>query len=260
MADRSLNAPESKSWWPGAATSARLCLPYPFCTVTSSETPGEYPGSTPVVQVPQPVDSRCASKTKSSPGRKFGLSFPVLITIELPDLASQTRFNLARWSEILADPELAKLPYRIETDQHGNLVMSPPPAPLHGQRQVDVALLLRQLLPKGRTLSECPVSTAAGVKAIDVAWLAPERTENIPRLALFERAPDICVETPFPFQFCRRDRPETRSLFRRRRRRGLDLQLRRIDVLFCRSSSSANFYFRALSGVPRPDSLNILHF
>ena len=116
----------------------------------------------------------------------------------LPDLASQTRFNLARWSEILADPELAKLPYRIETDQHGNLVMSPPFAPLHGQRQVDVALLLRQLLPKGRTLSECPVSTAAGVKAIDVAWLAPERTENIPRLALFERAPDICVEILSP--------------------------------------------------------------
>ena len=122
----------------------------------------------------------------------------VPITIELPDLAPQTRFNLARWSEILADPQLAKLPYRIETDQHGYLVMSPPSAPLHGQRQVDVALLLRQLVPKGRTLSECPVSTAAGVKAIDVAWLAPERTENIPRLTLFERAPDICVEILSP--------------------------------------------------------------
>ena len=76
--------------------------------------------------------------------------------------------------------------------------MSPPPAPLHGQRQVDVALLLRQLLPKGRTLSECPVSTAAGVKAIDVAWLAPERTENIPRLALFERAQQTSISVLCP--------------------------------------------------------------
>jgi len=66
----------------------------------------------------------------------------VPITIELPDLASQTRLNLARWTAILADRELAKLPYRIETDQHGHLLMSPPPAPLHGQRQVEVALLL----------------------------------------------------------------------------------------------------------------------
>lgn len=128
----------------------------------------------------------------------FTVLFVVPITIELPDLASQTRFNLARWSEILADPQLAKLPYRIETDQYGYLVMSPPPAPLHGQRQVEVALLLRQLLPNGRTLSECPLSTAGGVKAIDVAWLAPGRTENIPRLALFERAPDICVEILSP--------------------------------------------------------------
>jgi Uma2 family endonuclease len=120
------------------------------------------------------------------------------ITIELPDLASQTKFNLARWTAILADPELAKLAYRIETDQHGYLLMSPPPAPLHGQRQVDVALLLRQLLPNGRTLSECPVSTAGGVKAVDVAWLAPDRLENIRELTLFERAPEICVEILSP--------------------------------------------------------------
>jgi len=44
----------------------------------------------------------------------------VPITIELPDLASQTTFNLARWIEILADPELARLPYRIETDRLGH--------------------------------------------------------------------------------------------------------------------------------------------
>ena len=45
------------------------------------------------------------------------------ITIELPDLNSQTRFNLNRWAEILADPVLAKLPNRIETDRHGHILM-----------------------------------------------------------------------------------------------------------------------------------------
>jgi len=35
----------------------------------------------------------------------------VPITIELTDLTAQTRFNLARWTEILADPGLAKLSY-----------------------------------------------------------------------------------------------------------------------------------------------------
>ena len=138
----------------------------------------------------------------------------------------------------------------IETDQHGYLVMSPPPAPLHGQRQVDVALLLRQLVPKGRTLSECPVSTAAGVKAIDVAWLAPGRTENIPRLTLFERAPDICVEILSPSNSAAEIDQKRALYFEAGADRGLDLQPRRIDVLFCRSWSSTNLCFCALPGVP----------
>ena len=114
------------------------------------------------------------------------------ITIELPDLDSQTQFNLARWAEILGDPTLARLPYRIETDQHGHILMSPPPAPIHGRCQAHIAGLLRQLLPGGIAFSECPLSTAGGVKAIDVAWLASERSEDINRLTLFERAPEIC--------------------------------------------------------------------
>ena len=64
------------------------------------------------------------------------------ITIELPDLASQTSFNLARWTEILADPELARLPYRIETDRLGRILMSPPPAFRHSRRQSHITSLL----------------------------------------------------------------------------------------------------------------------
>ncbi|MBV8375657.1 MAG: Uma2 family endonuclease [Verrucomicrobia bacterium] len=120
------------------------------------------------------------------------------ITIELPDLESQTEFNLSRWAEVLADATLAKLPHRIETDQHGHILMSPPPAPIHGRRQAHISGLLRQLLPGGTAFSECPLSTAGGVKAIDVAWLAPERSEDISRLTLFERAPEICVEIASP--------------------------------------------------------------
>jgi Uma2 family endonuclease len=122
----------------------------------------------------------------------------VPITIELPDLAAQTEFNLARWTEILADPELAKLSYRIETDQHGHLVMTPPPALIHGNRQGRIGALLLQLLPDGEIFTECPVSTAGGVKAADVAWVAPGRRENLAALVLFELAPEICVEVLSP--------------------------------------------------------------
>jgi Uma2 family endonuclease len=122
----------------------------------------------------------------------------VSITIELPDLAEQRKFNLARWTEILADLDLAKLPYCVETDQHGHVVMTPPPAPIHGNRQARIGALLVQLLPEGETFTECPVSTAGGVKSADVAWIAPDWKEKMAELVLFERAPEICVEVLSP--------------------------------------------------------------
>src|SRR5947199_8994504 len=95
----------------------------------------------------------------------------VPITIQLPDLKSQTSFNLARWNELVADTELAKLPNRIETDRHGHIIMSPPPAARHSRRQARIAALLERLLPHGTPFTECAISTADGVKATDVAWL-----------------------------------------------------------------------------------------
>ena len=120
------------------------------------------------------------------------------ITIELSDLKSQARFNLSRWAEILADPVLAKLPNRIETDRHGHILMSPPPAFQHSRRQGHIVGLLTRLLPDGQTLPECPVSTADGVKAIDVAWLASGRAEVGQDPVALTRAPDICIEILSP--------------------------------------------------------------
>jgi Uma2 family endonuclease len=120
--------------------------------------------------------------------------------IELPDLKSQTRFNLDRWTEIAADPRLAKLSDRIETDRHGHILMTPPPAFGHGRRQFSLGNLLSKLLPQGLVITECPLSTADGVKAVDVAWLGPDRLEieEKPEPTILVRAPEICVEILSP--------------------------------------------------------------
>jgi hypothetical protein len=97
----------------------------------------------------------------------------VPLTIQLEASAQQTAFNLKRWAELLADRELARLPHQIETDRHGHILMSPPPAPKHGNFQSEVAHLLRSFLSVGRVITECPLSTSDGVKALDVAWLRP---------------------------------------------------------------------------------------
>jgi Uma2 family endonuclease len=119
-------------------------------------------------------------------------------TLELPPRKTQAAFNLRRWAELLADRELARVEGRIETDRHGHIIMSPPPAPSHGSFQSEVSYLLRILLPEGRVLTECPISTADGVKAADVAWASPERMEELDDQVCFPHAPEICVEVLSP--------------------------------------------------------------
>ncbi|MGA2661690.1 MAG: Uma2 family endonuclease [Verrucomicrobiota bacterium] len=120
------------------------------------------------------------------------------LTIELPSHQVQTAFNLRRWAELLADAELAKIEGRIETDRHGHIIMSPPPAPSHGSYQAGIAHLLRNLMARGRVLTECPISTADGVKAADVAWASPESMQRLGNHGCFPQAPDICVEVLSP--------------------------------------------------------------
>ena len=120
------------------------------------------------------------------------------LTIELPPHSAQTEFNLRRWADLVTDPELAKIEGRIETDRHGHIIMTPPPAPSHGSFQSEIAYLLRSLMPHGRTLTECPISTADGVKAADVAWASPECMRELGNRVCFPRSPEICVEVISP--------------------------------------------------------------
>ena len=120
------------------------------------------------------------------------------LTVELPPQKAQTTFNLRRWAEVSADPELARFEGRIETDRHGHVLMSPPPAPHHGSFQARIAALLDQQTRTGRVLTECPISTADGVRAADVAWASPTLVQELGRRACFSRAPEICVEVISP--------------------------------------------------------------
>jgi Putative restriction endonuclease len=122
----------------------------------------------------------------------------VPLTIQLHPSQKQTAFNLERWRELLGDRDLARLPHRIETDRHGHILMSPPPAPSHGVKQARIATLFDRLLPEGVVITECPVSTSDGVKAIDIAWLAPERRQEVDSAVCFAQAPEVCVEILSP--------------------------------------------------------------
>jgi len=120
------------------------------------------------------------------------------LTIKLPPHETQTDFNLRRWDELLADRELARLEGRVETDRFGHIIMSPPPAANHGFYQYQIARRLDDLMRRGRVLTECPVSTADGVRAADVAWASPQRVKELGNRPCFPHAPEICVEVLSP--------------------------------------------------------------
>jgi hypothetical protein len=120
------------------------------------------------------------------------------VIIELNQAEEQQRLNLRRWSEILNDPDLARFPGRVQTDRHGHVVMSPPAAPHHGSLQSEISYWLRTLMPNGRTITECPISTVDGVKAADVAWASPDCLDRLGSFACFREAPEICVEIMSP--------------------------------------------------------------
>ncbi|SEH07505.1 Uncharacterised protein [Candidatus Venteria ishoeyi] len=103
-----------------------------------------------------------------------------------------------QWSQVLADPSLQNLPYKIELNQQGNIEMSPA-SNKHGLVQTEVSFLLRQHLRRGRTITECVIKTEMGIKVADVAWgsdvfFQSHSLEQDP----FQQAPEICVEIISP--------------------------------------------------------------
>ena len=102
------------------------------------------------------------------------------------------------WAEICEDKLLATLPYRIESDRWGNIVMSPPPRSRHGEYQGRIVVLLEQKMTGGLSMTECPIQTDEGVKAADVAWVSHERRASRPNDPVYLIAPEICVEVVSP--------------------------------------------------------------
>jgi Uma2 family endonuclease len=131
--------------------------------------------------------------------RKNGVGYySVALTIQLPAHANQTEFNLRRWTELVNDPELTKLPFGVETDRFGRTIMSPPPAPDHTKRSARILRLLHELAPHGLALPEIAISTSDGVKVADAAWLHSERAGELDSGPCLVRAPDVCIEVLSP--------------------------------------------------------------
>ena len=97
------------------------------------------------------------------------------------------------WQEVCEHPSLKDLPFKIELNEYGQVVMSPVKV-YHSAFQGEIEHLLRSLLPNGKTLPECAIATPAGTKVTDVAWVSLERFQMIREEDECSIAPEISVE------------------------------------------------------------------
>jgi Uma2 family endonuclease len=95
--------------------------------------------------------------------------------------------------QICEHPSLRNLPFKIETDEHGNIVMSPAKI-RHGYLQGRLGVLLARLRDDGEVIQECAVATRKGAKVADVAWASHSRFAMIVDDYEAHLAPEVCVE------------------------------------------------------------------
>lgn len=102
-----------------------------------------------------------------------------------------------QWVDVMADACLRDLPYKIELDERGRIVMSPA-SNRHGKLQARTIQLLARLLNEGDIVTECSIGTHAGVKVADVAWLSPAFSLRHGEATPYPEAPELCVEVLSP--------------------------------------------------------------
>lgn len=97
-----------------------------------------------------------------------------------------------RWEEVCEHPGLKNLPFKIELNERGEIVMNAVKV-IHSLYQGEIEYLLRSLLETGKTLPECAIKTGRGTKVADVAWATKERVKLIRNETECSIAPEICV-------------------------------------------------------------------
>ena len=101
------------------------------------------------------------------------------------------------WSEVLENPLLKNLPFKIELNKFGKLLMSPASND-HGRVRSRLAAMLLNKLPRGEVITECSIQTSDGVKVADVAWLSEVFVSEFGFVTPYPKAPEICIEIVSP--------------------------------------------------------------
>ncbi|CAK0779832.1 putative restriction endonuclease domain-containing protein [Gammaproteobacteria bacterium] len=94
------------------------------------------------------------------------------------------------WQEVCERSDLRNLPFKIELNAWGQILMSPIKA-YHSAFRGQIARLLPR---EGVVLAECAIKTAQDTKVADIAWCSSERFRHIREETECSVAPEVCIE------------------------------------------------------------------
>jgi Uma2 family endonuclease len=94
-----------------------------------------------------------------------------------------------QWQEVCEHPSLQNLPFKIELNERGQILMSPVKV-YHSAFQGKISRLLPD---NGIVLPECAIKTTKGTKVADIAWCSEQRFKIIEREAECSVAPELCI-------------------------------------------------------------------
>lgn len=102
------------------------------------------------------------------------------------------------WEQLCEKEELRDLPFKIELNQFGQIIMSPANNH-HGHLQARLSyLLISEGSDDSRVVTECSVDTDDGTKVADAAWLSDEFWRLYGSETPYTKSPELCIEIISP--------------------------------------------------------------
>jgi Uma2 family endonuclease len=135
------------------------------------------------------------------------------------------------WQEVCEHPSLQDLPFKIETNERGEIIMAPVKV-YHSAYQGEIGFLLGSLRQDGSVLIACAIKTADGTKVADVAWCSAERFQQIKDEIECSIAPEVCIEVL--------SLSNTDSEIQEKRRLYFDRGA--VEVWICQADGAMHFY------------------
>jgi len=139
--------------------------------------------------------------------------------------------NDMNWQQVCEEPSFQDLPFKIELNEYGQIVMSPA-SNEHGRYQMRIGALLTQKVSDGEVIAECSIETDKGVKVADIAWISSAFLSKHGYRTPYPCSPEICIEIASPSNSERELMDKMKLYFERGAK----------EVWICNSFGSLEFY------------------